>query len=510
MNRKFSSAVAWRVASMLSGIFSGMLQIKILSKYMGIDQFNVLNGVQTLLIYLPFLDLGYRTAINRRLLAGCSGDDRNLLICFGQALYLRIAGVLLPVVLLVVGLYSRLPSVQLAKQPVSFYLALGFAGCLSMLVFAQVNLLVGLGEQRRVFQLNTLASWVTLFTVWGALRLQFGLWAIPMSMSMVAVLQGGIAWLLCARIIPGFRLVQRVSPTDFRRLFRDLRPEAVACFRSQIAILLLFTGDTLLAANLGMGKAAASSGGRYGGAARIFAQIRNLLQAGSEAVWPLIAQHQKSDASDQSAAVLALSKWLLCLNAWLYGGVMGAVIIVLAPFAEWWTRNEISSWAPEQTLVILMSLRFLITGISSPAAYYLLGAGRFATLAKSCERELAMAVILSLFFGPRFHGIGVAASFLAATVCATLTPLFWAWARSVGLKPAAWYFKIVARAVVSAVASGAFAWVGLQIWGKNAGTFLSAVFGCTAALLVAVAWASRSTPSQESNFLGKLRYLGNI
>ena len=510
MNRKFTSAVVWRVASMLSGVLSGMLQIKILPHFMDIERFNVLNGAQTLLIYLPYLDLGYRTALNRRLLAGTSDENRLLLIRFGQALYLRIAGVLLPAVLLLVGLYSLLPSVQRAHQSVGFFLALGFAGTLSMLVSAQINLLVGLGEQRRVFQLNALASWANLIFVWGALRLQFELWSIPISMTIVAILQGGTAWLLCQRTVPGFRLLHSVAPTEFRRLFSELWPEAVACFRSQIAILLLFTGDTLLAANLGTGVVAAQSGGRYGGAARIFAQVRNLLQAGSEAVWPLIAKHQKSDASHESAAVLALSKWLLCVNAWLYGGVMGALIVVLAPFAEWWTRNETSSWAPEQTLVLLMSLRFLITGISSPAAYYLIGAGRFGTLARGCERELAMGVILSLILGPRYHGIGVAASFLAATVCATLTPLFWAWARSVHLKPAEWYLKIVARAVVSCGASTTFTWWSVQLWPKGWGTLPAAAMGCAVAAAVGLVWIYRREPSSEASFLGRFRRLGNL
>jgi O-antigen/teichoic acid export membrane protein len=510
MNRKFTSAVVWRVASMLSGVLSGMLQIRILPQYMDIERFNVLNGVQTLLIYLPYLDLGYRTAINRRLLVGTSDQHRLLLIRFGQALYLRIAGVLLPAVLLVVALYSLLPNVHRAHLSVGFFLALGFSGTLSMLVSAQINLLVGLGEQRRVFQLNTLASWANLFFVWGALRLQLELWAIPISMCIVAILQGGISWFLCRKTMPGFQLLIGVAPAEFKGLFKDLWPEAVACFRSQIAILLLFNADILLAANLGVGAVASQSGGRYGGAARIFAQVRNLLQAGSEAVWPLIARYQKSDNSQESTAVLTLSKWLLCLNAWLYGGAIGALIMVLGPFAEWWTRNEISSWAPEQALVVLMCLRFLITGVSSPAAYYLIGAGKFGILARGCERELAMGVGLSLIVGPRYHGVGVAASFLAATVCATLTPLFWAWAKSVRLKPGEWYIRIISRALVSCVASATISGWCLQLWGGGWGTIPAAAAGCAVAAMACLAWIYRREPSSDADFLGRFRRLGNL
>lgn len=510
MNRKFTSAVVWRAASMMSSVVSGMLQIRILPHYIPIEHFNVVNGVQTLLIYLPFLDLGYRTAINRRLLAGSPGEDRHLLIGFGQSLYLRIAAILLPLVLIVVGLYSQLPSVRLAHQSVGFYLCLGLAGTLSLLVFAQINLLIGLGEQRLVFQLNTLSSWAGLLTVWAALRLHCQLWAIPLSMCLVALMQGGIAWHLCRRVVPNFRLLSTVPAADFKRLFRDLRPEALSCFRSQIAILLLFTGDTLLAANLGAGETAAKSGGRYGSAARIFAQVRNLLQAGSEALWPLIAQYKKSESSRESTTVVALCQWLLCLNAWLYGGVMGTLMVVLAPFAEWWTRNEISSWAPEQWLVLLMCLRFFITGLSSPAAYYLLGVGRFGTLAKACELELGMAVALSLILGPRFHGVGIAASFLMATVCASLTPLFWAWARSVGVPPAQWYLRVAARGLAGMAASAAFAWLGLQIWGKELGTLPSATLGVVAAMSLALAWTFHRKPSPDKDFLGRFQQLGNL
>lgn len=496
---------------MLSSLVTGMLMLRILPHFIRIERWNALNGVQLILLYLPYLDLGYRTAINRKLLGGVAPDYRMQLIRFGQSLYLRISLLLLPGLLVAMAIYSQLPAVRVAKQGILYFLSLGVGGTLATMAFAQVNLLLGLGEQKKVFQINTVYTWGNLAVIWGALQAGMGLWAIPISMAGMTIVQMGLAWYFCRRLVPGFRLLGSMHPEDFWPIFREMRSEAVACFRSQIAILLLFTVDPLLAGNIGESHAAAEAGGRYATAARMFAQLRSLLQAGSEAAWPLIAQQQnKSAKGNPGDKIMALTQWLVRVNAWVYGAAMGPVIMVLVPFAAWWTQNKTASWTPGQTLVTLMSLRFLIAGISSPSAFFLIGSGQFGTLARYIEREIVLGVVLSFLLAPRFHGEGVAAAFLIATVCGTFTPLFWAWANGAGLNARSWYLTTLARSLVSVGAGTGGAWLGIQIWGSGWGTIPAGGMGCIFAAMAAMAWTFRKPVRPGAGLLGRFWRLENL
>ncbi len=511
MNKQFTSTIGWRIVSLSSGLASGMLQLRVLSQYLDMERFSVVNGALTILTYLPFLDLGYRTVLNRQLLMEVHPEERNRLVEFGQVLYRRLAMILLPMVLLVVGVYAQLPQSKTAGEPTAYFLVLGFTGTISMFVFAQNNLLIGLGQQQRVFQMNILNAWTSLGMTWIGLQLHYDLWAIPLGMGVAALIQGIVGLSFCRMSAPGFRLWGDIAKGEFWGLFHKFRPEALACFRSQVAIILLFSVDIILATHLGPASLAAASGGRYFTSARLFAQARVMLQAGSEAVWPLIAQHQSAGVpSEHGRSVAFLSEWLLRFNAWMVGGTMGTMLGILVPFSEWWTQHKSNSWAPGQTVVTLMACRFFITGISSPAAYYLLGSGKFRILARACERELIVGILLSLLLGRWFLGDGVAASFLLATVCASLTPLFWAWAKSAGLSPRDWYLKTVFRGLIAMTTSGATTyWLHIQLGGGWM-TIPAAAIGFLSAMVIAAVWTTRKAPPKGVGFMARIPRLANI
>lgn len=496
---------------MLSGTVYGLWLLKFVPHYVESKKFGVVNGLLVLLMNLPYLDLGYRTTINRRILAEPSETERLLLVQFSQLLYRRISLVLLPTVLVGMALYSRIGAVRTAGEPISFFLLMGLGGAALTLVSAQTNLLVGLGQQRRLFQINAMTSCLNLTVVWVGLQNGLDLWVFPLSLLIAATVQGLVAWYFCLLANPGFQLLGSIDKGQFQRLLRDLTPEAIACFRGQLSIIFLFSIDVTLASNLGTSNAAAASGGPYGTAARLFAQARNLLQSGSETMWPIIARfNQSSKTSGEGAQVAHLSEWLLRMNAWVYGGALGAILVVASPFLGWWTRNSLSSWTPDQLLITLMCVRFFITGISSPAAFYLIGMGKFSVLAKYTERELVAAVLLALPLGYFHHGEGVAAAFLVATVFGTLTPIFWAWARNANLNPVEWYFKILMRALMAAATSGTVAWLVLNKWGTTWQTIPAAATGVVATAAVGLLWVHRRPPPVESGFLGKWPRLANL
>ncbi len=436
----FFKTVAWKVSATLSGALAGMLMLRLLQAYLLPARYGVVVVALQAMLYLPLLDFGFRTTLNRRLLVEPDPVHRRRLLHFGQALYLRLGGLVLLAAGLLMVLYAQTATARQAGEPLLFFVALGAAGAFSVLAFAQVNLLVGLGDQQRVFLLNTVGSWANLLGLWAGLRLGWDLWAFPLASTVMALVQLVPAWVWCQAREPELHWRGRLSAEEFRATFAELKAEALACLRSQFAILLLFTIDVVLVGLLARNAAVAAV---YATAARVFGIARGALQAGSEALWPLVAKEGATGANSGQG------DWLLRVNAWFYGGAMGAMAVTLTPFIHWFMNPE---WAPDPWLVGLLAGRFLITGLSSPTAYFLLGLGDFRSLARYCERELVAACVLSVPLGWRFGAHGVAVAFLLATGLGTLTPIFWQWARHRGL-PAArlfgftWAYGLLALAL---------------------------------------------------------------
>jgi O-antigen/teichoic acid export membrane protein len=477
----FFRTVAWKVAATVSGALAGMLMLRLLNAYLVPERYGVVVVALQAMLYLPLLDLGFRTTLNRRLRVESAPAERLHLLHFGQSLYLRLGAVVWAVAVVGMLLYAQTATAREAHEPWLFFVALGTAGAISVLALAQVNLLIGLGQQERVFQLNTVGSWTNLLGLWLGLRLGWDLWAFPAATLLLAVVQLVPAWFWCRAVEPGLHWAGRLSAAEFRDLFQRLRADAFACLRSQFAILLLFTVDVVLVGLLSRNPAVAAV---YGTAARVFGIVRGALQAGSEALWPLVAKESAGGTGS------AQGDWLVRVNAWLCGGAMGAMAVTLTPFIEWFMKK---SWAPDPVLVALMAGRFLVTGISSPSAYFLLGLGDFRSLARYCERELAAAVLLSLPLGWQFGARGVAVAFLVATVFGTLTPIFWQWARLRGLPAGRLFGTTWARGSVAVALSVGVGVAGLQAGATGPWTVLVGALAVGAAGFAgaAVAWVRR-------------------
>ena len=397
-------------------VVSGFAALRLLSRHVSKEDYAVVGVAVNMMNYLPLLDGGFRMVINRRLLSGKGLDDGNSatrrteLVHFSQSLQTWVGLLALAVGTVLMLLYSKTPNAHDAHQPWTFYLALAGAGAIGMLAQMQATLLTGLGRQAQVFGLNgfTSLSYLALLALF--FHQTPGVWAFPAALGAVAVLQFIAAGLLSRMVEPElpwfeFRLDQR-----FREHLAGLRSEAVAAFRSQTSILLLFSLDTVL-----IGFVPRELRGEtaiYLVLARVFFIVRTCLQAASEAMWPLVASgHDGARRFEQP---------LLRLNAWICGAVLGACVPTLPPFLKWLMKDD---WRPSSMLVALFAVRFCITTFSSPSAFFLLGRGEFKSLARFVERELILAVVLSIPLGWKLGPTGVALAFLLATVAGTLTPI---------------------------------------------------------------------------------------
>ena len=399
---------------MASMVLSSLISMPLYGRYLEKGTWGLVMAGATLISYLPYLDGGFRTTINRQILAESEPAKRLEVIHFCQTLYSILSLLFLAGGLLLMLGYSFNPNVLHSNLPRGFFLAMGFAGALSVISSSQANLLVGLQEQTTMFILMGAGSWINLASVWLSLRAGAGIWTFPISTLIGVATTLPVACWSIRKIVPGIKFFSLQLDAAFWSHFHALKKEALHCFRSQIAILLLYTFDTVLVSWFCGALEVAS----YILLWKMLGYIRQVLQSSGEVAWPLLAQ--------QGAGGQAWSLRLLRLNGWIYGSVLGAVCLTLPQFIPWYMGK---AWTVPSSLLGLFAARYLITGLATPATYFLYGLGDFQALARYMEGELIAAVVLSLALVKPFGIYGVAAGFLLATLFGTFARVFQAYAR---------------------------------------------------------------------------------
>jgi O-antigen/teichoic acid export membrane protein len=466
LNLKFFKTVTCRVTSLVTAMLAGCVSLKLYSHYIPVEVYGVIVVALQILSYLPYVDGGFRTTTNREILANETREGKLRMIRFAQTFYSHFTLWLLPLALLLMAGYSLTPNVTHAGQPRLFFLAVGLVAAISLLAWAQVELLVGLGEQANFFLIMALNSCGILGTLWLCLYFGLGIWAFPFSTL------GGI----CAYYPVTLWLIRRKEPAvqffcfhagaEFWSELRRLWPNAWSCIRQQVSLLFLSMDVVLVGLICGSAKDAAI----YAVTARLIGLIRSLLQATSEAAWPIVAQGKETDH--------AFAAFILRTNGWAIGSAVGAMALTLGPFLSLYMGAQ---WAPPRILVVLLTGRLMIVGLSSAASTLLMGAGDFKTIARYFLRELIVATVLGVLLGMKFGMIGVASGFLVATAFGEFFQMFYAYGRSVNASGGrfmwqAWWRGATGCAVSCSVAAillplAGNAW---QIFAVGAGATLTA------------------------------------
>ncbi len=443
MNLKFYKTVTCRVVTLVTALIAGCVSLKLYSHYLPVEVYGVVVVALQILNYLPFLDGGFRTTTNREILASETREAKMRMIRFAQTFYSHFTILFLPLALLLMAGYSLTPNVTHAGQLRLFFLVVGLAGAISMLGWAQIELLIGLGEQANSFLLLALNSCVMLGTLWFFLHQGAGIWAFPFStLGGFGVCYPVALWLI-RRKEPAIQFFCFRANAEFWSELRRLWPDAWSCIRQQVSIVVLSSLDVVLVGLICGTKDAAI----YSVVSRLLGLVRSLLQTTGEAAWPIVAQRNGTDH--------AFAAFLLRSNGWAIGSVVGALLLTLRPFLIFYMG---AAWAPPQILVVILTGRLLIAGLSSPAGYLLMGAGHFKTIARYILRELIAATILGVLLGIKFGMIGVAVGFLAAIAFGEFFQMFYAYGKSVKSSGGrfmwqAWWRGVLACAVSFSVAA---------------------------------------------------------
>lgn len=491
MNRSFFNAVLFRTLAMASGLVTGMVSLRLYSRYFGPEAYGLVLVALQILAYLSLLDGGFRTVVNRRILAGTEAPEREGLIHFGQVLYSWLSIIAVCVALLVMGAYAFTPNARLSGQPPMLFLCLGLTGALSFLNAAQCGLLVGLRAQERVFLLNMIGAWVNLGALWAGLRAGAGLWSFVLGTLAVCLVTCplGLHWI--RQRTPVRHWFSFRVDSAFWNTLRELKSEAWACFRSQVATLMLYSADVIIVGLV----CGALEAAVYGTLSRLFTIMRSFLQSSGEGAWPLIAEK----GLDQRG----FADPLLRFNAWAYGAVLGAAAPTLLPFCLWYVG---ASWTATPVLLALFIARYLVTGLAVPASYCLFGLGRMELITRSLQRELAVGLVLGLVLQFPYGMNGVAAGFALATFTGTFLPLLLGYAEVTGSPVRRVLFGVWWRAGAGFATSFLVASLALHHFAPNWQTMLAGLLGVVAGmgLAFAVAFIRSSALSARDETCGRL------
>ncbi len=442
----------------------------------------------TILGYLQYFDGGFRTVTNREILGTPERVQKLRLIRFSQTFYSILSLLVLPAALIAMTAYWLTPNVARSGQPLVFFLAVGGTMAISFLGWSQIGLLVGLDGQTTLFLLSALNSLAMLGGLWICLRHGAGVWAFPLSTLGGLLLCYPTGWWLIRRKEPQFQMIMLEAGAEFWRQFKQIGREAWPCFRQQVGVFLLFTMDLVM---VGLFCGSAEDAAIYAVVIRLLALTRSLLQATSEVAWPIVAQMEGADH--------AFGAFLVRCNGWLAGSALGALAFTLSIFLGFYMGP---AWTPSRALVYLLTLRALVTTVSSAASYLLIGRGAFGTVARYVQRELAVAVLLGLALAPRYGMNGVAFGFLLSTTVGTLAPMFYAYGHAAKVSGGRLMWQGWWRAGVGFAASSAVAAYLLPRAGSAWQTFGVAAVASIAALSCGAAICGcRLLLSKETVFL---------
>lgn len=459
-------------------LISGFYSLWLYSTYLVPEKYGVMALALTMMTYLPMLDGGFRTVINRAVLSSADAAGRDELLGFGQKLYSLLGAGLLIGNLGVMGVYAWMPSVREQGIPVSLLLFYGLTNGLVGIANIQLAVFLGLQQQSKIFLLQTLGVWASVITLTWTFAEQWGLWALVASSlaGFVAMYPLCIRWL--KRANPQLKIIDFGMGPSFRKNFDRLKSEAGYCFRTQIVTLVLYSADILIIGYV----ATKAEVAVYYVLIRLISMLRSFLQTGGEVGWPFFAQQGGAQREDAIG-------WF-GLHGWIYGSVAGALCVVTIPFCRWYLGAD---WTVDAPLLWAVVLRFLIVGLGSSATYLLYSTGHFRTITRCLEAELVASVVLALAGAYLAGTLGVAIGFLLGTSCGTLVPVYAAYARYGTATFAEVFTTAWSRAILGFVVSLVTTAVLIKLLKQGYFAPVVASLGITSALFLALAVASART-----------------
>jgi hypothetical protein len=440
----FVQTVFWRALAYLSWALVSLLTIRV---FESVELLGLVSAALLVLGSLPALDGGFRNTLNRRILGRERDGETFRMLQFGQRLYTWFCTGVAVLGMVILSAYSQTPNARSQHIPWLFYPSLGAVAGVIALGSAFLQLLTGLGLQRRMFMLQLFMAWASIGILWAGFRCGLGIWSFVLSQSLPSLAAIAIATPMIRTAAPGLKLLDFSWDTADSARLRELWPDSSGLMRFQFWTLLVYTLDAMLVAWLWQGR----SVGQYSLVANLFSKLRLLLQSADEAAWPILAARtQKSDS---------IAEGVLRFNGWLWGGAMAVSAVCIPAFIADYKAQEYSGGS---LLTALFALRYLVTGIASQPGYWMFAHGHMDLLARLMRRELACCLAFSVPLGFWLGPTGVIIAFIAGSSGSTLLPLHLEFAKASGRSPWPMLRASWSRAVLAAGLAAGLSILGLR------------------------------------------------
>ena len=408
MRNSLSFAVICRVITNLIGVAIAFISLRLYNRYLTKEIYGTVLVATQFMAYLPLISGGFGMILGQQMLSSRDRDIVAKTARFTQVLQSHIFVLALGVGLIIMMVYSHTPAARSVGLPLPLYFAIGLSGAATFYSGGQIGMMTGLGRQ--VYTIILTGAWSLLGLL--ILSLAFiagsGVWAMPISTGLGALLLVPVAWYVQQRLVPGLPTLSWHRDADFWPKLKEIWFPALTWLQSQFSIMFLFTMDIILMGMLfGPGAAAV-----YGIVSRITAMSRQVIQTLSDTAWPRFTQ--ELDLERKAELMRKVDR----LSAWIAGSWYGAMAATLQVFLGWLMktdRPDHEDWVAGSLLIYLVVGRNMVVSLSSPHSYGLLSAGRFKELARVTQMEI-VASLAAIFLLSHFLGmIGLALGVLVGT-----------------------------------------------------------------------------------------------
>lgn len=480
----FVQTVFWRALAYLSWALVSLLTLRV---FESVELFGLISAALLVLGSLPALDGGFRNTLNRRILGRERDEETFGMLRFGQRLYTWFCAGVAVLGTAILSAYSLTPNARSLGLPWLFYPSLGAVAGVVALGSASLQLLTGLGQQRRMFMLQLFMAWASIGILWVGFRIGLGIWSFVLSQSLPSLAAIAIAAPMIRTAAPGLRLLDFSWDAGDSARLKELWPDASGLMRFQFWTLLVYTLDVMLVAWLWQGR----SVGQYSLVANLFSKLRLLLQSADEAAWPILAARaQKADS---------IAEGVLRFNGWLWGAAMAVSAVCIPAFIADYKAREFSGGT---LLTSLFALRYLVTGIASQPGYWMFAHGHMDLLARLMRRELACCLAFSLPLGLWLGPMGILIAFIAGASGSTLLPLHLEFAKASGRAPWPMLRASWSRAALAAGLASGLALIGLRLGSTDWRLVVSLAALCLAATL-GTAFAAAVIRARRAGAIGR-------
>ncbi len=456
MKHSVSFATICRAVLMALSLLISFVSLKLYSSYLTKDIYGTILVASQFMLYLPLFSGGFGMVLFQQMLAAKEQDTTQQLAIYCQVLNSYVCLLALTAALILMAIYSQTSMARHSGLPAGLFLAIALAFMVSFHAGTQFAVLTGLGRQTYSIILSGIGNITAFVILWLGFRAGLGPWAMPFATAAGVVILIPIARILQLRLLPSLPYLSLRRPPGFWNLLNKILPSAMNWLQSQFIIMLLFTVDMMLMGFI-YGAAAAAL---YGIVARVMALSRQVINTLSESMWPNLA------AARDSGKKTELMRKVDRLNAWLTGGWFGAIAATLQPFLVWFMKAD---WVAGSIIIYVAVGRSVVSSLSSPHGYGLLGTGQFRDLAKVVRTELItmaiFVVVLTRFLGP--------VSIPLASLLGTLGGSFWymTYMYFKSAEHTVWYKELIAvyiRGIIGGVIAFSVAWA---VWHFVAMTF---------------------------------------